>query len=126
MPLIDFEVLRRQVRIGDVLRMLGILKASRECSVIRIPCPLHCHEDPRGCSINWPRQQWFCHRCRQGGGSLELYQKVTKMDLYRACLELCRVLGIMVPFKHGARPAMHDQPYPPGFPLGNDTEGDVE
>jgi DNA primase len=56
---VDFDAIRRQVPLSEVLFSLG-LELSRERDTYRARCPLH--NEQRGRSlIIYPDGRWFCH-----------------------------------------------------------------
>lgn len=105
MPAIDFDVLRSQVRLEDVMKITGYMSGYDLRVTVRGPCPMKCHEDHRACSINHSRQKWYCHRCKAGGGSLELFAQMKGLPLFAACIELCKMLGVVPPFLPTVRQA---------------------
>ncbi len=52
---------------------------------------------------------WYCHRCKQGGNQLELYQAVERLELLEAAVRLCERAGVEVPYL----PRRQRQPRPP-------------
>jgi DNA primase len=100
MPGIDFAELRRQVRLCQVLDLLGFEAVSRWGAQVRGPCPIHGATRPRGrvFSAHLEKQLWHCFRCGAGGNALDLWLAVTKQPVYAGALDLCRRLGLEVPW----------------------------
>lgn len=51
-------------------------------------------------SVNVVIGRYYCHQCHSQGNQLELWAAATKLPLYEAAIELCRVLGRQVPWIH--------------------------
>jgi DNA primase len=100
MPAIDFAELRRQVRLGQVLDLLRFEVVARWGVQVRGPCPLHGSTRPRSqvFSAHLERQCWHCFRCGASGNALDLWLAVTKQPVYAGALDLCRRLGLAVPW----------------------------
>lgn len=97
MPSIDFQRLRREIALKDVLQLLGYRCFSIRGGCSRGPCPAACHSDNRCCSFDFSKQVWHCHRCGQGGGVLDLWMCVKGLEIYAAARGLCEALGRPVP-----------------------------
>ena len=100
MPGIDFAELRRQVRLGQVLELLQFEVVARWGAQVRGPCPVHGSRRPRSrvFSAHLERQVWHCFRCGASGNALDLWLAVTKQPVYAGALDLCRRLGLAVPW----------------------------
>ena len=102
MPGVDFDRLRRQITMEQVLDLLGFIPCQRRGDQWYGPCPLH--DSPpgrrRGFSVNVALGRYYCHRCRSRGHQLELWATAAKLPLYRAAIDLCQALGIEVPWIH--------------------------
>lgn len=100
MPAIDFAELRRQVRLGQVLELLHFEVVSRWGTQVRGPCPVHGSRRPRSrvFSAHLERQLWHCFRCGASGNALDLWLAATKQPVYAGALDLCRRLGLDVPW----------------------------
>jgi DNA primase len=109
MPGIDFAQLRAQVRLAQVLELVGFQAVTRRGPQWRGPCPVHGSSSPqsRSLSVNLERQCWHCFRCGAGGNALDLYAAVMRRPIYEAALELCARLHLPVPWR---------QPPPRGQP----------
>ena len=97
---IDFRALRGQLRLGQVLEVLGFVATEQRGAQVRGPCPVHGSRRPRSRSfaahLEW--HCWHCFRCGARGNALDLWLAVTKQPLYAGALELCRRLGLKVPW----------------------------
>ena len=97
---VDFNILRTEITMEQVLHQLGFQPASRTGSQLHGPCPVHDSKSPgsRTFSVNLDNGRYYCHKCRSRGNQLELWAAVNKLSLYEAALDLCRVLGREVPW----------------------------
>ena len=100
MPGIDFRQARSQVRLAEVLRLLGGEACRRWGEQVRGPCPVHGSKGPRSRSFgaHLGRGVWHCFRCGAGGNALDLWAAVTRQPLYPAVLDLYARLGRAVPW----------------------------
>jgi DNA primase len=118
MPAIDFAELRRQVRLGQVLDLLGFAPVSRWGAQLRGPCPVHGAARPRSrvFSAHLEHHCWHCFRCGASGNALDLWLAVTHQPIYAGALDLCRRLGLAVPWlppgaaRRGRQPAPRSPP----------------
>ena len=96
---IDYAALRRGLRLGPVLDLLGFVPSARAGAQVRGPCPLHGARTPRGrCfAAHLERHCWHCFRCGAGGNALDLWMAATRLPLYEAALDLCRRLHLAIP-----------------------------
>ncbi len=102
MPGVNFDLLREQISIVDVLRLLDLTACGQQGDQIRGPCPVHGSSSPqsRSFAVNVRLGRYYCHRCRSGGNALELWAAVRGVSVYAAAIELCRPLGLEVPWIH--------------------------
>ena len=100
MPGIDYAALRRRLRLGQVLELLGFVPGSHHGNQVCGPCLVHGSGSPRSRSFaaHLERHCWHCFGCGAGGNVLDLWTAVTKLSLYTAALDLCRRLGRAVPW----------------------------
>jgi DNA primase len=100
MPGIDFAALRRQIRLVQVLELVHFRAVSRQGAQVRGPCLVHGSTRPhsRVFAAHLDKQMWHCFRCRASGNALDLWLAVTKQPVYAGVLELCRRLGLDVPW----------------------------
>jgi len=96
-----------------VLNVLHWSPLSRRRSEERGRCPVHCSTAPRSRSFSVDRRRncFQCFSCGAKGNQLDLFAQTRKLDLYPAAIELCRLVGIDVPYlsngeqRRGTRPA---------------------
>jgi len=102
MPGVNFDLLRERISIVDVLRLLDLTACGRQGDQLRGPCPVHGSSSPRSRSftVNVRLGRYYCHRCGSGGNALELWAAVRGVSVYAAAIELCRSLGLEVPWIH--------------------------
>jgi DNA primase len=100
MPGVDFERLRDEITMQEVLWLLGFQPVSRRGDQLRGPCPVHKSMAPRGrtFSVNLRNRRYYCHKCRSRGNQLDLWAAIRKLPIYEAALDLCRALGHDVPW----------------------------
>jgi DNA primase len=118
MPAIDFAELRRRLPLGQVLELVRFEVVSRWGAQVRGPCPVHGSTRPRSrvFSAHLERQCWHCFRCGAHGNALDLWLAVTKQPVYAGALDLCRRLGLEVPWlstaggRRGRPPASRSPP----------------
>jgi DNA primase len=99
-PGIDFDRLRTEITMEQVLGLLGFQPSNRSGVQWHGRCPLHEFKLGQRCSfsVNVAIGRYFCHRCRSHGNQLELWAAATRLPLHQAAIELCRRLGHDVPW----------------------------
>ena len=99
MPGVDFNVLRAEIAMEQVLNQLGFEPTSRSGNQLHGPCPVHgsTSSTSRTFSVNVETGRYFCHKCQSQGNQLELWAAVHKLSIYDAAIDLCRALGREVP-----------------------------
>jgi DNA primase len=103
MPGVDFNVLRTEISMEQVLNQVGFQAASRTGSQLHGPCPVHrsTSERSRTFSVNLESGRYYCHKCGSHGNQLELWAAIHQLPLYQAALDLCRALNRDIPWiKH--------------------------
>jgi DNA primase len=107
MPPIDLRQARADLRLADVLELLGWTARARVGLQVRGPCPVHrsSSRQSRSFSAHLGRNIWPCFACGAAGNALDLWVQVTRQPRYPAVLELYRRLGRVVPW----RPAANNQ-----------------
>ena len=102
MPGIDFDRLRAEVTMQQVLQLLGFQCTRRRGEQWYGRCPLPaCPPSGKPCfSVNVAIGRYYCHRCRRHGHQLELWAAATGLLLYPAAIDLCAALGREVPWLH--------------------------
>lgn len=100
MPGVDFNVLRTEIAMEQVLNQLGFQPTSRSGNQLRGPCPVHgsTSSSSRTFSVNMDTGRYYCHKCHSHGNQLELWAAVNKLPMYEAAVELCRALAREVPW----------------------------
>ena len=100
MPGVDFDRLRTEVMMEQVLHLLGFEASNRTGVQWYGSCPLRdCASSRRhSFSVNVALGRYSCHRCRSQGNQLELWAAATKLPLHQAAIDLCHRLGRDVPW----------------------------
>ena len=100
MPGLDFDRLRAEITMQQVLTLLGFEPLGCTGDQWYGCCPLHeaSSHRSRAFSVNVALRRYYCHQCRSHGNQLELWAAYTRQPLYAATLDLCRVLGHSVPW----------------------------
>lgn len=100
MPGLDFQRLRSEISIREVLELLRFVAVNGRGDQLYGPCPLHpANTLPSRCfSVNLKTSRFYCHECGQHGNPLELWAAATNQPLYDAALDLCRQLGKQPPW----------------------------
>ena len=100
MPGIDFDRVRAEITMEQVLSLLGFQPSSRSGVQWYGSCPLHesTSNRRRSFSVNVAIGRYFCHRCQSHGHQLELWAAATKLSLHQAAIDLCRRLGRDIPW----------------------------
>jgi DNA primase len=99
-PGIDFDRLRDEITMEQVLYLVGFEPASRNGDQWYGCCPLHdcTSEGRRAFSVNVAMRVYCCHKCQSKGSQIQLWATVTDKPLYPATIDLCRLLGREVPW----------------------------
>jgi len=100
MPGIDYDQLREEIRIEDVLRLIRYEPNLRRGDQWYGYCPFHDSTAKQRTvfAINLAGSCYYCHKCKQSGNQLELWATVIKMPLHSATIELCKQLGKEIPW----------------------------
>ncbi|MFH1108042.1 MAG: CHC2 zinc finger domain-containing protein [Planctomycetota bacterium] len=95
MPGVDFNVLRTEITMEQVLNQLGFQPTSRSGNQLHGPCPVHgsTSSGSRTLSVNIDSGRYDCHKCQRHGNQLELWAAANKLPVYEAAIDLCRALG---------------------------------
>jgi len=99
-PGVDFQRLRREITMEQVLDLLGFQPSRRTGQQWYGRCPLHDSTSARrhSFSVNVAIGRYYCHQCHSHGNQLELWAAATKLPLHQAAIDLCRALGQEVPW----------------------------
>ena len=102
MPGVDFDRLRQEITMEDVLRLLNFEPVRRKGPQLHGPCPVHRSKSPTSgtFSVNIAERRYYCHKCHSKGNQLELWAAVHDLPIYQAALDLCRALGHTAPRIH--------------------------
>jgi DNA primase len=100
MPGVDFQTLRDEITMNDVLDQLGFQPTSRSDNQLHGPCPVHrsTSAQSRSFSVNLSSARYYCHQCKSHGNQLELWAAVKQLTIYEAAIDLCQILGKEVPW----------------------------
>ena len=101
MPGIDYQQLRRQITMRQVLDLIGFQATGPKKSQLRGPCPIPgcCSTSPRMFSVDCRRQVYRCFACGSQGNALDLWAAARRLPLHQAALELCEVLNLDPPWR---------------------------
>ena len=102
MPGVDFNLLRREITMEQVLDQLGFQPVGRTDQQLHGPCPIHGSSPARSrpFSVNLAKERYCCHKCHSYGNQIELWAAVKDLPLYDAAVDLCHALGRKVPWLH--------------------------
>ena len=100
MPGIDFDRLRREITMEQVLTLLGFEPSQRTGEQWYGACPVHdsTSDRARHFSVNVAIRRYHCHKCHSQGNQLELWAAFTKTKLHPAMIDLCHELGREIPW----------------------------
>jgi DNA primase len=99
-PGVDFDRIRTEIKMEQVLDLLGFQPSSRSGAQWYGSCPLHERglRRRRSFSVNVAIGRYCCHRCHSCGNQLELWAAATRLPLRQAAIDLCRRLGRDIPW----------------------------
>ena len=102
MPGIDFNRLRHEITMEQVLDVLGFECIRRRGDQWYGYCPLHEFETKHrtAVSVNVAMNCYYCHKCGSRGDQFKLWVEATKNPLHPAMIDLCRQLSQEVPWVH--------------------------
>jgi DNA primase len=105
MSAIDYQTVRSQIPMADVLKWIGFQPTSRRGPQQRGPCPLpHCpSRSNRVFSVHLQKQIYHCFGCQSQGNQLDLWAAFHQRPLYEAAITLCHRAHITVP-RHNTTP----------------------
>jgi DNA primase len=100
MPAIDYRRARAELRLLDVLELIGYQPHQRRGLQWRGPCPLHRSRSvtSRVFAAHLGKNLFHCFRCGAGGNALDLWAALRRLPLHAAVLDLCERLGRPVPW----------------------------
>jgi hypothetical protein len=100
MPGVDFDRVRTEITMEQVLSLLGFQSTNRSGVQWYGSCPLHESRPERrrrSFSVNLAISRYDC-RCHSHGHQLELWAAATKLPLHQAAIDLCQRLGREIPW----------------------------
>jgi hypothetical protein len=100
MPGIDFDRLRTEITMEQVLALIGFQPSCRTGDQWYGSCPLHESTSRRGraFSVNVAIQRYYCHQCDSKGNQLELWAAFTNKLMHPAMIDLCHALRRDIPW----------------------------
>ena len=100
MPGVDFNRLRAEISIEQVLNQLAFIPSSESGDQWHGPCPVHRSTSTSSTtfSVNLRTSRYYCHKCHSKGNQIELWAAVTKLPIHPAAIDLCHALGHDVPW----------------------------
>jgi DNA primase len=100
MPGIDFNKLRAEVTMEQVLDLIHFEPTRTRGNQWRGPCPIHRSGSPRSrsFSVNLSTRRYYCHKCRCKGNQIEFWAQIKRLPIYDAAIDLCAALGREVPW----------------------------
>jgi DNA primase len=101
MPSIDYQRLRQQITIREVLELIGFQATWRRGPQLRGACPIPgcCGTSGRSFSVHLTRHVYHCFTCHCHGNALELWAVIRGVSLYQAALDLCQLLNLDLPWQ---------------------------
>lgn len=102
MPGIDFNRLRTEITMTQVLDLLKFEPVQRRGDQWYGYCPLH-QSQPRlrrAFSVNVAIGCYCCHKCGSRGDTFKLWAEAKKLPLHPATIDLCQQLGQQIPWIH--------------------------
>ena len=101
MPAIDYRRARAELRLADVLALIGYQPRTRHGLQWRGPCPVHGSRSTRSCSFaaHLGKNVFHCFRCGASGNALDLWVARSRLPLHAAVLDLCQRLEQPVPWR---------------------------
>jgi hypothetical protein len=95
---IDFRALCGQLRLEQVLELVGFEPAVRRGPCLRGGCPVHgSGRRSRSFAAHLGWRCWHCFGCGAHGNALDLWLAVRRLPPYAGALALCDRLGLQVP-----------------------------
>jgi len=97
---IDFRIVRSQISMEMVLRLLRFVPLQRRGGQLRGPCPVHKPRSARSRSFSahLEKNMYRCFHCGASGNQLDLWTQATGQPLYQAAIDLCEKLHRPVPW----------------------------
>ena len=91
MPGVDFNVLRSEISMEQVLNQLGLQPTGRTDQQLYGYCPIHESSSTRSqpFSVILTSGRYYCHKCHSDGNQFELWAAVKNLSVYDAAIDLC-------------------------------------
>jgi transposase len=97
---VDYEYLREQISIAQVLRHFGHYDRLRGGVQLRGPCPIHGSSRPqsRSFAVHLEKNVFHCFHppCAAQGNTLDLWATVRKLPIYEAALDLAETFHLQL------------------------------
>lgn len=103
MPGIDFNRLRAEISMAEVLELLRFFATGGRGDQRYGPCPLNpdtAKRRDRRFSVNLRTGRFYCRECYRSGNQIELWAAATKLPIYDAAVDLCGRLHKAPPWIH--------------------------
>ena len=103
MPGIDFQRLRAEISMREVLELLGFIATNGARDQRYGPCPIDlatAKKRDRRFSVNLKTGRFICRECGRFGDQLDLWAAATKQPIYEAAVDLCSRLHREPPWIH--------------------------
>jgi DNA primase len=115
MPAIDYRRARVELRLADVLNLIGYEPRWQQGQQLRGPCPLHRSRSAssRVFSAHLGKNLYHCFRCGAGGNALDLWSALRRLPLHAAVLDLCERLNHPAPWLCGPTKSSRRSDAPP-------------
>lgn len=106
MPGIDYPRARAEIRLADVLALIGYRPRARHGLQWRGPCPVHGSRSAtsRCFAAHLGKNLFHCFRCGTGGNAVDLWVALSRLPLCAAVVDLCNRLHQPVPWLDRAPP----------------------
>jgi transposase len=90
LPPLNFQKLREQLKMAEVLELLHWQPRSRKGAQLRGPCPIHGQESEKDdqFSANIDKHAFQCFRCKRAGNALDFWMQFTNTDEHIAAWDL--------------------------------------
>ena len=107
MPAIDLRQLRAQITMQQVLDLLNYVPTARVGFRLRGRCPIHGSRFARSrvFSVSLVHNRYRCFKCHSAGTQLGLWAAVHGVSIHAAAEDLCRRLGMPIPWLPSHRPS---------------------
>ncbi len=93
MPGLDFDTIKREIPLSEVLDMLGWRPVWQRLPQQRGACLLHTSDRPRSRSFAVNGEGWYCHKCKKGGDVITLWMLLNGLEAAPAAISLCKALS---------------------------------